>query len=987
MNKIAGYITTLIFICNFLLQGQNAVINHFSVNQGLPSSECYWVMQDSKGYIWIATDAGVVKYDGYNFITYNSSKGLPDNTVFKIHEDNHGKVWFATYSGKFAFYSHSSDSIIEIAANKRLDKLTDHYPVDFAFDNHDTLYISISRRGYVKVFPPNYSVVKHYTYDRNCYFIRRVNEKNVIYGTTIYTEDFHKGNVPLIYDNGYSSKTDTSFKVKSSIAHLSAINSGDTAVLFSNSSSIFFVSNKGKQVVHDYKENIYKTVSLYKDKDQRLWINGLNNGTRVIENLNFDKPSFQFLEKFSVSSVCQDSDNGYWITTLEDGVYYIPSLNFSFIGQAGGLTANKVLSISLLKNKLSCLTSDFSMSEIDLDSHKMELKEKFGFAAWNISQSDSCMLVCCNFPYIIRAGQSVKIPLWVNEKNNEKTFIKVRKAIDYNQDYFMGFDQGHLIIINKKTGECKIKKLDLPNIFSVNACKEKVWIGTKSGLYMHDGKKVIFLGEKNPILRIRVEDMICTGDTLWLATRGSGVLCLFQNRIIKQYIEANGLASNMTKCIIKDELDNIWIGTNRGISRLKKNTDGVYMVSTLNMYNGLISNEVNKIVEYNSKLYFATNKGLGILNVKDFYNPTVSIPVYIEEFQVDNKKLSDSQYHSLSHTQNFISVVYKGVSVKSNGDITYKYKLDGLDTNWTYTRNTYVQFTTLPSGKYNFIVYALNQDGNPSNAPASVSFEILKPFWMTWWFWLFILSLFLAVVYFIYRNRVNRIKRVEEEKTALSKKIAESELKALRAQMNPHFIFNAINSIQNFVLKNNTEYASRYLAKFARLIRFVLENSKHQLILFSKELAALELYIELEQMRASFSFDYEIIIDDRLNAKEFFIPPLLIQPFIENAIIHGIMPLTDRKGKMSIRFSGNESTLLCEVEDNGIGRAKAMEIKHKKQMTHKSMGMEVTTERISLLNQQNDSLAKVKVHDKIVNGIAAGTIVEISIKLKNSHYD
>lgn len=978
----------LFVVYNQTLYAQNPVIKHFSVNQGLPSSECYAVMQDSKGYIWIATDAGVVKYDGYKFITYNSSKGLPDNTVFKIQEDKHGKVWFATYSGKFAFYSHHTDSIVEIAANKQLDKLTDHFPVTFAFDNQDTLYVSISRRGYAKVSPPNYTVLKHYPYTRNCYFIRKVSTKDFIYGSAIFNNNFTEGLVPIIYDNGTNSITDTLFKVKASIAHLSVIHSIDTNLLFSNSSSIFTVSEKGKRVLHGFNnEDIYKAISLFKDKNHRLWINGLNSGTKVFDNLNFDTPVYHFLKELSVSSVCQDSDQGYWLTTLEDGVYYIPSLNFSFIDQSSGLPANKVLSISLLKNKLSCLTSDFSMSEIDLDSYEIKFQEKLDFSAWYISQSDSCMLVCCNFPYLIRAGQEVKIPLWIKGNNNERILIRVRKAIDYSRDYFMGFDQGDLIVIDKKTGECKIKKLGLPIIFSIMTSKEKVWIGTKAGLYLYDGKKIIFMGDKFPILKSRAEDMVSSGDTLWIATRGYGVLCLFQNNIISQYTEADGLASNMTKCIIQDEAGNIWVGSNRGISRLKRNGAEKYMVSTLNMNSGLVSNEVNKIIEYQNKLYFATNSGLGILDVKEFYNPAVTIPVYIEEFHVNNLKVQPSQTHDLSYTQNFINIVYKGVSVKDNGDITYKYKLEGLDTSWTYSKNTYVQFTTLPSGKYKFIVYALNQDGNSSDNPATVSFEILKPFWKTWWFLLLSIGLVLAIVYFIYINRVNRIKYEEEKKTRINKKISESELKALRAQMNPHFMFNAINSIQNFVLKNNTEYASLYLTKFARLIRFVLENSRHQLILFTKEVAALELYIELEQMRASFSFDYEIIIDDSLNGGEFFIPPLLIQPFIENAIIHGIIPLQDRKGQLSVRFSRNEAMLLCEVEDNGIGRAEAMKIRERKNLSHESMGMEVTGERISLMNQQNNSLTKVCVTDKVVNGIAKGTIVEISINLKNSPND
>jgi sensor histidine kinase YesM len=945
-------------------------------------------MQDSKGYLWIATDAGVVKYDGYNFVTYNNSNGLPDNTVFKIREDRKGRIWFASYSGKMAYYSHNSDSIFEITANKTLDQITDHYPVDFTFDSHDTLFVSISRRGYVKIHPPHYARVQHYNYERNCYFIRRVQNGNCIYGTSFHEKSFYREFVPLICDKGDSkSNIDTSFKVKASIAHLGLVYESDTSVLFSNGTAIYSVSEHAKRTLYRYAGNVNKTVSLFRDNQKRLWLNGLNEGTRVVERFDFENPAFHFLKAFSVSSVCQDRENGYWISTLEDGLYYIPSLNFSFIDKSDGLPANKVLSISLLNGKLKCLTSDFSMSEIDLNSNQIKVNEKFKSAAWYISQSDKYLLFCSNNPYIMKAGSAIKVPLWVSGENGVREPVRVRRAIDYDADYFLGFDQGDLLMVHKETGECKLKPLNLPNIFSVMVQKEKVWIGTKSGLYLYNGKRIEYMGNAHPLLKSRAEDMISCGDSLWIATRGNGVLCLFQDSVVKQYTELNGLASNMTKCIIKDALGSIWIGTNRGISRLTKNKDNIYMVGTVNMNSGLVSNEVNKMVAYNHKLYFATNKGLGILNVNDFYDPKLSIPVYIEEIFIDNEKVKAVPVHRLSHQQNIISFNYKGVCIKESGGITYKYKLVGLDTSWTYSKNTYVQYTTLPSGNYLFIVYALNQDGNSFYPPATVNFVIDTPLWQTWWFILTCIVLFFTVLLLLYRNRIERIKKDEKEKSAVAKKLAEYELKALRAQMNPHFMFNAINSIQNFVLKNNTKYASLYLSKFARLIRFVLDNSRHQLILFTKELAALELYIELEQMRASFSFDYEIVIEESLNSKEFFIPPLLIQPYIENAIIHGIMPLQDRRGKLSVRFSRNKTTLQCEVEDNGIGREKALEIRTRKQLTHQSIGMEVTRDRISLMNKQQDSISTIHVEDLYTHGIASGTLVKISINLKTSLYD
>ena len=982
----------VLVVATSVTYAQNSVIKHYSVNQGLPSSETYFIMQDTKGYLWIATDAGVVKYDGYKFITYNSSKGLPDNTVFKIHEDKYGKIWFATYSGKMAYYSYDTDSIYGINGNSQLDKLTDHFPIDFAFDDKDTLFIAIARHGYVKLFPPLYNSFKRVTYNHNCYYVKKISKQSTIYGLNMVDDNFRTQKIPLIYEDGKNIKalvSDTLYKVQASIDHLYTIRESDTSFLFSNASEFYRLSEKRKTALNEIRGiKLQNTVSIFKDNKGRFWVNGLNSGTKVFESVNSGKMIHHFLPNLSVTSVIQDTDNGFWITTLEDGLYYLPSLDLNFIDQNFGLAANKVLSICLMNTTLQCLTSDYTISSIDINNLKTIEHEKLPLSAWNLVSSSSCILVCYTTPYIVSSVTNKKQILWIKAKENIKGNVRIKKAIDYSADYFLGFDQGEIYLINKETGECSKLVSGLTKIFSVHSQKNTIWIGTKTGLYSYKNKQLLFHGDKHSILKNRVEDMLSVGDTLFLATRGYGVLVFFNDKIIRHYAENDGLASNMTKCIIKDNKGSIWVGTNRGISRLKKSTDGNYSISTLNMNSGLISNEVNQIIEYQEKLYFATNSGLGILNVNDFYNPNVSIPIYTEDFYVNNNKILLKNSHVFNYNENFIKVNYKGVSVKSEGDIKYKYRLEGLDTNWTYTKNTFVQFTTLPPGDYKFVVYAINQDDKLSQTPAIITFKIQKPYWKTWWFYAGLLMFVSIVIYIIYQRRIKFIQQQEEEKTAINKRISESELKALRAQMNPHFMFNAINSIQNFVLKNDSKSAQKYLTKFARLIRSVLENSKHELVWLNKEVEALELYIELEALRSSFSFDYEIMIEDSLNAENLFIPPMIIQPYIENAILHGVIPLTERRGLITVKFSKEGSVLKCTIEDNGIGRKKAKEIKERKMLSHQSMGMNVTQDRIDILNKQNNNLlTKVLIIDKEHDGLAVGTVVEIAINIKNSQND
>ena len=228
--------------------------------------------------------------------------------------------------------------------------------------------------------------------------------------------------------------------------------------------------------------------------------------------------------------------------------------------------------------------------------------------------------------------------------------------------------------------------------------------------------------------------------------------------------------------------------------------------------------------------------------------------------------------------------------------------------------------------------------------------------------------------------RIKSIKKKEEQKTFFNKQLSEMEMKALRAQMNPHFIFNAINSIQNYIVKKESDTAQDYLAKFARLIRNVLENSKQENISLHDEIETLKLYVELEQLRAPDKFEFRLEISSDVHPYRVSIPPLLLQPYIENAILHGLMPLKEKKGLLMLSIQKKNNKLACIIEDNGIGRKKAEELKQKKQTMHKSMGLSVTKERLEIINSLHIGEASVEVEDKFdINNEPEGTRVTVFI--------
>jgi tetratricopeptide (TPR) repeat protein len=228
-----------------------------------------------------------------------------------------------------------------------------------------------------------------------------------------------------------------------------------------------------------------------------------------------------------------------------------------------------------------------------------------------------------------------------------------------------------------------------------------------------------------------------------------------------------------------------------------------------------------------------------------------------------------------------------------------------------------------------------------------------------------------------------QIQKLETEKTMteMEQRTIELEMQALRAQMNPHFIFNSLNSIHLFILENNRAQASKFLAKFSRLIRLILQNSQTSFITLESELESLSLYLDMESLRFNYHFSFHISIHPEIDVSELNIPPLIIQPYVENAIWHGLMH-KEEKGQLDIEVSEEGDHLYFKIIDNGIGRKKASELASKSATKHKSMGLRITANRIAMMQHSNGEESPVKINDLVEpDGTAAGTEVVIKMPL------
>jgi hypothetical protein len=333
----------------------------------------------------------------------------------------------------------------------------------------------------------------------------------------------------------------------------------------------------------------------------------------------------------------------------------------------------------------------------------------------------------------------------------------------------------------------------------------------------------------------------------------------------------------------------------------------------------------------------------------------------------------------LSYLENFFTLNFSSLTALPEMAIEYAYQLENYDSDWVsgISRN-FATYTDVKGGNYVFKVKARYKDGTWSQ-PARLNIFIRPPFWETWWFKSAgFVSLIMLVVYGA-KVREKRLLKIEREKSELHQRIASSEMKALRAQMNPHFLFNSLNAIRLFVLQNDSDNAEKYLVKFARLMRRLLDNSRQEWVSLSSEIEQLRLYMELEQLRFNHKFDYQLQIGGIASPEQILIPPMIIQPYIENAILHGVAHKKD-KGRIIVSIALGDDCLECMVEDNGVGRKKAQEIKHNSIPSHKSVGLQVTEERLYLISRHRGKKGGVQMIDLYEdNNNPTGTKVSIQL--------
>lgn len=532
-------------------------------------------------------------------------------------------------------------------------------------------------------------------------------------------------------------------------------------------------------------------------------------------------------------------------------------------------------------------------------------------------------------------------------------------------------------IINRTGGQQKVLNQRCYSHLIID--EELIYFGTIDGLYEYNNgnESVKILEEFDYDIRSLAKDKY---DRIWIGTQGNGVhVWNKMDESLTLIDHEKGLLDNRCKKILIDE-NSAWVSSARGITKIS--IDDFNEVFILKNEIGLPEGGVNDFTQRKNDLVIATEDGLLLVD-KMIGNQKDSLRLNYLSFEYNGEVNAPKDSILLKKDWRGLKFNFQGIDFKNFGAIIYSYKLEGIDQDWVSTQAAYVQYSSLPAGIFKFYLKAKSPNCIEISLP-TILIEVPKKFKETFWYALviFLLSALVVagIVWYFFKNY--------QERNQFEKQINEARLSAIRSKMNPHFVFNAINSIQDFVMNNNKRDANRYLVTFSRLMRNVLNASTRQFVTLEEELNTLELYLSLEQLRFDHELETFIEVDNSVNKNDVLLPPMLLQPHVENALKHGLMHKLG-KGMLKIRIFARADYLQFEIEDDGVGRTSAAEFgKQRRPEGYVSQGSELVKDQIKLVNIITGKVNTVEINDLYdKDGKAVGTKVVIKFyeaKFKDS---
>lgn len=957
---------------SFFLHAQEPVLIHLTDGQGLPDVEFYDVLEDRKGYIWLAADSGLYRYDGksYKHYTNPSKRGL---SVFNLFEDPLGRIWCTNISGQF-FYTDNDKLVTFIDLQSELKGRLSSIAVS------ETYLIVTSLKNLYTIDLQSKKIIN-----------QQIVSNSSLSNALAFNEDYLLISSDSLWDLKREFTEKRSYKLK----HL---NTQDTRpqlrpYLFKFKDDIFYHQK------YNNKNFIYKVNDTFNSKitaltvlkgidearinnivqiDTSLWVL-TNQGAFVydVENGKFVLKN-HFLKNENITKGIKDKDSNYWLTTLNNGLFLMPNIEMRQYHLPK--VFKKITALDKSQNGALVLgTSNGYVGQFNLETKTVEsyikLQSKVA-SILSVNNQAELYVSTDNNSFIINAN---------NINTVEKGFFNAAKDIAIiNKDttLYCKYDNAYFHIKSKNK---IIPVSDNKRAYTVhyNKSDQTIYIGYVDGLIAFNRHLQGFdIKYKNkPILANAIDQT--TDGTIWIATFKNGIFAIKGRKVIAHYNVSNGLLSNQIESLQTDD-ENLWVASSNGLQYFKSASKTFQnLVAT----DGILSYKISGIEVVGNEVFIASNAGLFSFDKAKVTKPSSASQVYFDKIEVNDKRITDTNNVQLDYNQNAIKIGFNVNGYQFNKKGTYKYRLLGYDSKWVCADagETSVKYSSLSAGNYTFQVKAVSNTQNDTGDIEAFKFIINKPLWQKMWFITLCVFALFSLILFYFRHALKkkelaRQKQIQE--LSIDNELTTLKLENLRSQMNPHFIFNALNSIQEYIILNKKNLASDYLGKFSDLIRIYLNHSAKGEITLQEEIDCLEKYLELEKLRFEDTLDYNIAIrPSKMHPEELLIPTMLVQPYVENAIKHGLLHRkTNRKLSVTFSIEASRNVIVCVIEDNGIGRGLAKAIKAKNENNYyKPFATKATQDRLNLLNRGKEKQVGVEITDLFKNEKPTGTRVSLSI--------
>lgn len=855
--------------------GQYRITAHYTTTDGLPSNETYSITQDHKGYLWIATDRGLVRFNGSQFKTYGYEQGLRSTVVLKLipHPVN-GLLFYDLNNriGKLEYnrfhYISLPDSTASIATISKGEK---------------GMIIAYRNRTKYTVLPWDNTLPITKDCATNHFLITNIGQQAVCMG---HPENEEKVRT-VIYNTDTFYQPD--FLMQNNMAHTYQVVHDSALYVVAPTTVSTFSTTNGMQTV-SFKGNPSGGGLI--DTEKRLWIGLLNQGLKVL-TLPQLTPLQSMLQGHSVSSIYEDYEGGIWVTTLNHGVYRLVKTKYQTISNA------LVHKMQIDSNRLYATIDNTSMLIHDLvhsTSRVTELKHK-------IVDFSTCKQQL--FIQQDRVVNYITPPL-------KAQFITLENApIGFLKGAPFGVARNRLHYYTSK-GRNTINIPGLTNDHSyVNKSNgDSLYIGKSSGLYLVRPQYEQYPAKK--ILEYPVHSIQTASKHLIIGTNGHGIVILDQeHRIVKRFNNLSGLNGDYISDLSFFN-DTLLIGNNRGINVIVQPFSDQSIIYSSGTAQGLFSDAVLNIGKFKDRVYVATRIGIQSTSMATICQPAENPRIVL--LTVNGIPVNDLSNIQLDPGTQKIQLDFELVAPTPRQHTFTQYRLLSLDSTWITLQGTLLNFSNLSPGVHLLQIRSKLPENSDFNQ-VQIHLTILPHFTQTVWFKTVVLLLILALIlgFFLFRERMIRSKnqrRIEQE---------ELKYKMLTSQLNPHFLFNALGSIQSLIIQQKTKLAAEYLATFSGLIDRILRLSETLYIPLQDEIDFINDYVGVEKNRFKVPFEFHWNIASDLDKLNILVPTFFLQPFIENSIKHGIIPLK-KAGKISVTIKKcNPQTLSIVIRDNGIG--------------------------------------------------------------------